>query len=93
MTISSVIALASTNPNLDLNNPATKKQIANKLVDLEVCQQKLVDTTAAYDNCAFSNHPVTQFWQTPAFVIGGFAVSVSATVLIMCATHLMGACK
>jgi hypothetical protein len=88
--ISSTKSLA--NPSLDLNDPATEELIAEKFVDLRVCNLSLKTTTDAYNTCA-AKHTAPAFWQTPTFLIGGFIISVSATAAVLCATHLMGACK
>lgn len=91
--ISSQIALAQKTTSLDLNNPEIQRQIADELVDLEVCQKSLDTTTRAYNDCAQDTHGALGFWQTPEFVIGGFVVTVSATAGIICLLHVMGACK
>lgn len=79
--------------SLDLNSPEIKKQIANKFVDLEVCQQSEKTLQAAYTDCASNRHGELEFWQTPGFVIGGFVVTASLTAGIICLTHFMGACR
>lgn len=46
----------------------------------------------AYEDLLEESHPPVQFWQTPAFVIGEFAVSFGLGALII-ATHCFGTCK
>lgn len=79
--------------NLDLTDPGVEEFVAEKLVDLKVCQQSLTTTTQAYNSCADKHSNGPAFWQTPTFVIGGFVITVSATAALMCLTHVMGACK
>lgn len=67
--------------------------MSSKLIDLQVCQKNLTTTQEAYDDCALDDHPPLQFWQSPTFMIGGFAVTVSVTATLICVTHFLGACK
>jgi hypothetical protein len=82
-----------TTTNLDLNSPVIKKQIAEKMIDLQVCTQSKNTLQSAYDECALDTHGPLQFWQTPSFIVGGFVVTVTATIGVVCLTHFLGACQ
>jgi hypothetical protein len=79
-------------PSLDLNAPEIKEEVANKLLDLQICERGFATMNAAYNDCALNTHGPLQFWQKPSFVIGEFVFTFSATILLMCLTHLAGTC-
>lgn len=93
MMTSSTKSLGQQNPSLDLNLPSVKHEIAQKLIDLKICEVDLKTTTDAYNDCAKNNHGTFSFWQTPAFIAGEFVISVSFTTAFICITHFMGACR
>jgi hypothetical protein len=82
--------LAQNPVTLDLNSPMTKHQIAQKMIDLQVCTQQKQDLQASYDDCAYTSH--AEPW-TPEFLIGGVVVTMALTTVVICLTHVLGACQ
>lgn len=93
MMTSSRSSWAQSVTSLDLNSPDVKHQIAQKMIDLQVCTQSNKTLQSAYNECALDTHGPLQFWQTPTFVVGGFVVTVTVTVGVVCLTHFLGACQ
>lgn len=71
----------------------TRSEVAQRLINGAICEKNLVDAHLALDECVVAGHSDIQFWQQPAFVIGGFTVSIGLTMALVCLTHAMGACK
>jgi hypothetical protein len=69
-----------------------KHNIAQNLIDGEVCKKDVVSLQAAYNDCAANHHPALQFWQQPTVIIGGFTVAFSFGA-IFGLTHCFGLCK
>ena len=69
------------------------KALATYKLDCDVCKKDLVDTKLALEKSMNMPEAEKPFWEKPAFVIGGMAVSFSAGALLMVATKCFGGCK
>lgn len=91
MMMSSTNLLAQTQ-TLNLN-PDLKHNIAEKLIEGQICKVQLANTQSAYGKCVDDHHPNTQWWQKPEVEIAGVTVTIAVTTILICVTHAMGACK
>jgi hypothetical protein len=68
-------------------------QIRDKLVEGVKCESSLTYTSEALNTCTDAlNHTSTQFWQEPAFVISGFAITFTVGT-IFGLTKCFGLCN
>lgn len=67
--------------------------LAKREINCQKCGLDLATRTNAYEELLKERTPKIQFWQEPEFVIGGFVLTVSLTLVAVCATHIMEACK
>ncbi len=74
-------------------SPIQMHVLAKREIDCQKCGLDLATRTKAYEELLQERTPVIQFWQEPEFLIGGFALTVSLTGVVICTTHIWGACK
>lgn len=85
-----------TQTNLNLSPltiaPEDAAKIAQKLIDGEVCKQKLSNTQNAYQSCIDDHHPNTPFFARPEVeIVGGVVLTFVGFMFGI--TRCLGACR